>query len=486
MLRAFELLSLAPGARVPSVPAETSRAEPSSRGRASSNRTHGRWRVSLWATLALLLIAALAPGASQAQRRFPNIVVLSVDTLRWDRLSTHGYSRPTSPHMDALGKRGAVFERARTPEPLTAPAMISIFTGLHPHDHGATRNGLAMRPNLPSWTRILAGKGYKTSAFVGNWTLRPGLSGLEEHFDEYEAILDRKRWGLFLGEATADDLNESALAWLDDHLEADDGWPFLLWVHYVEPHAPYRFHKEVASRLGIRDRDDASDRYDTEVARVDRSIGDFLVELQMKVDREDLLIVLLSDHGESLGEHDYWGHGRHLYDATLHIPLMMTWEGRISQQRVQPLASSLDIGPTLFGLLGLESPQAFAGFDWSDHLAGGPAPTGRITYHQAHKGAVQRRGNKNARRQGLLEVGLVEGSSKELIRVKNDAVHRLFDLAADPGELVSAAPEGAVPSDTLEAWLERVREGLVLSDELPPPALDAESIEQLRALGYID
>ena len=441
------------------------------------------------AVIALGILSVVGTGYAEG-RRFPNILVLSVDTLRYDRLSIHGYDRPTSPHIDNLMRNGVRFEQARTVEPLTAPSMASVFTSLYPHDHGASRNGLRMRPELPSWPQMLGGRGYKVAAFVGNWTLRNELLGLGEHFGTYEEVLNRKRWGIFLGEATAGDLNAQSLNWLETHLKNDGDWPFLLWVHYVEPHAPYRYWSKPARRLGIKNREKRSDRYDTEVAFVDNAIGELLSEVLMRVPSEDLLVIFLSDHGESLGEHGYWGHGRNLHDVGLRVPLGMMWRGKVPANHVVDApASLLDIGPTILGLLGLPVPNAFDGHDWSPQLLqGAEEPLGRTTFHQAHKGAVKRRRNTQARRLGLLEVGIVKNAvSKEILRVKNEPPSRsLFDLNADPDELRSPVAKGSEPSDELREWLNRVRVGLEASDELPPPSLDQESLDQLRALGYIE
>lgn len=436
----------------------------------------------------VLLLAIVGPA--HAARRFPHVLVISVDTLRYDRLSGNGYSRATSPHIDSLMRRGVTFDQARVPEPLTAPSMVSFFTSLDPHQHGATRNGIPMRPNLESWPKILQERGYKTAAFVGNWTLRNEVSGLGEHFEDYEEVLSRKRWGLFLGEANANDLNEDALDWLEEHLQSDDkDWPFFLWVHYVEPHAPYRFHKEFASRLGGVRGDDPSDRYDTEVAYVDKVVGDLLSDVAMRVPSEDLMVVFMSDHGESLGEHGYKGHGRHLYDVTLHIPMSITWPGKLEPRTIDAPASSLDVAPTVLSLLGLKPPEGLAGVDWRPVLwDGADADTSRTTYHQAHKGAVQRRSNTKARRQGLLEVGLATATGKEKLRVKNpnQPEHYVFDLLKDPGENRNTVGRDTSPSHELTLWLASVVEGLNASDELPPPTVDDEKLEQLRALGYID
>ena len=252
------------------------------------------------------LHVVLTPLAGVANAdRLPDILLISVDTLRADRLSSYGYRRHTSPRIDEFLGRGMRFAQARTPTPLTAPAMASVMTSLAPHEHGSTRNGIRVRANLAAFTSFLERRGYETAAFVGNWTLKPELSGLDEHFETYEAILNRKRWfGLAKSEATADDISAEALAWLADREE--DG-PFLLWVHYVEPHAPYQLQREFLPQIGLKGSGTLSlnKRYDSEVAFVDDRVGKFLDGAGEHIDVDETLVVFLSDHGESLGEHGY-------------------------------------------------------------------------------------------------------------------------------------------------------------------------------------
>jgi arylsulfatase A-like enzyme len=343
---------------------------------------------------------------------------------------------------------------------------------------------------MGSLARALGRRGYRTAAFVGNWTLRDRISGLGEHFQQYDEVFTRKRWlGLFKGEATGEDLTEAALAWLDEH-QAAQRRPFLLWVHYVEPHAPYRLHAEHAGRLGIPLHGEAtrSDRYDTEVAFADREAG----RLLDRIERDpalagNTLVVFTADHGESLGEHGDWGHGRTLYEAPLRIPLGFAWPGRLRPQVVESPALILDVAPTVLSLVGLPVPEGFRGFDWSPVLTRGAAPPlRRAMWFEAHKGAVltaQERGN--ARRKGLLEVARIEGDRKEIYRL-GERVLRLFDLVRDPGETRDLAGGAAAPSGDLQAWLERVGRGLTASDRLAPADLDAESLAKLRALGYAD
>jgi len=417
----------------------------------------------------------------------PSVLIVSVDTLRADRLGSYGYKRNTSPNIDALLARGARFSQARAVEPLTAPSLASMLTSLDPHEHAATRNGLRLRADLLSFPKIFKRRGWETAAFVGNWTLQDKITGLGEHFEEYSEILDQARWfGFFKGEATAEDLTARAIDWIEARDGAESGEPFLLWVHYVEPHAPYVLQKEFQEQIGAGTSSDKRYRYDTEVAFVDHYVGELLEGANGAVEAEDLITVFLSDHGESLGEHDYWGHGRHLYEPSLHIPMGITWPESITPRVVEAPAMITDLAPTLLGLVGLTVPDFYSGYDWGAVLQGGAEPMGRVTYYQAHKGAVQRRdAPKHVRTRGLLELARIEGSSKEILRTTNGR-RRLYDLASDPRELRLLEAFGEPISEDLGAWARRVREGLVRSDELPPPALDEADIEQLRALGYID
>ena len=431
-------------------------------------------------------------AAAPAPQRFPNVLVLTIDTLRTDRLGSYGYRRPTTPNLDRLLARGVRFAQARTVEPLTNPSVCSMFTSRYPHEHGATRNGLRLRSGLPSLPRALGRRGFRTAAFVGNWTLRDRISGLGEHFGQYEEVFTRKRWlGMFKAEATAEDLTDAALEWLDargsDH---NDRRPFLLWVHYVDPHAPYRLHPELATALGIDSRGEVSrgDRYDTEVAFVDREAGRLLNRIQGDPRlAAETLVVFAADHGESLGEHGDWGHGRTLYDTALRIPLGIVWPGHLRPQTVAAPAVNLDVAPTVLGLLGLPQPPTFGGFDWTPVLTAGASPPHRTLWFQAHKGAVlsaQEAGN--ARRHGLLEIAILDGDRKEIFR-PNDRTHRLYNLAADPQETRDLARQTPT-SPSLTAWLTQVTAGLTTSDRLaaPLPALDADSLAKLKALGYAD
>jgi arylsulfatase A-like enzyme len=441
-------------------------------------------RLARGATLLFLIGIASAARAEQPEA----VVIVTVDALRADRLSGYGYERRTSPEIDALLDDGLRFDAARTVEPLTGPAMCSMITGSEPHEHGATRNGLRIREGLESLPRVVAAHGWETAAFVSNWTLKDKLTRLAGHFDHYGEVFTRRRWfGLLNSEATAEDVTDGALEWISVHRQASAPAPFLMWVHFVEPHAPYRFHEEYADRLGITDRDPKrQDRYDTEVAAVDAAIGRLIRGIEKHVPPDGMIVVFAADHGESLGEHDYWGHGRYLYEPSLRIPLGLRWKGTVEQRVIERQATILDIAPTVLDLLGYDIPDSFDGISWADAARGRELPPVRTLCYQAHKGAVHGEHDVDRKRsKGLLSVGIVNGDRKEILRVKNNS-HSVFDLEEDPAELVNLVEGNGLPSDSLLECLGVISEGLGALDRLTANKLDDETIEQLKALGYID
>ncbi|MBZ0113079.1 MAG: sulfatase [Thermoanaerobaculia bacterium] len=440
--------------------------------------------------IAGFLVALVASDPAVQARRFPNVIVVTVDTLRADHLSSYGYSRLTSPNIDQLLADGARYSEARTIEPLTNPALSSLVTSLYPHQHGSTRNGLPIRPGLASFTKQLNQRGFESAAFVGNWTLKREISGLDEHFTEYREVFSRKRWLVIKGEATAADITEQALEWMQQQVEESPDKPLLLWVHYVEPHAPYRTQRSVLPQLGLPRAGDnlpALDRYDSEIAFVDRWIGKLVEGVDRLTPPEDNLIVFAADHGESLGEHRYWGHGRNLFEPALRIPLGFRWKGRLQPQVVDQPATILDIGPTVLGLIGYPADDAYEGYDWTPQLAtpGSPLPAvpSRTTLLQAHKGAVQGvEDKKRARERGLLQIGLVHNGIKEILGLPNKVY--VFDLVEDPDE-DHDREVAQRPSTELEQWFESVQQGLIGADGLPVPSLDAEDQDRMRSLGYL-
>jgi arylsulfatase A-like enzyme len=449
-----------------------------------------RRKTTVTAASALLWLAVSLPAWAESRPRRPSVVVITVDALRADRLGCYGYDKETSPTIDRLLSRGLRFERAWTPEPLTGPAMCSMVTGLEPHEHAATRNGLRMQPGLNSLPKILAENGWKTAAFVGTWTLKNNLTLLGEHFETYGERLERRRWfGILNSEATCEDVTDDALEWIGEGRKKGPDKPFFLWVHYIEPHAPYRFQKQYADRLGVnRDKLTKRDRYDTEIAAVDDSIGRLLDGVRQAVDDKDLLVIFTADHGESLGEHSYWGHGRYLYEPSLRIPLGIVWPGVVPVGTVESQATLLDLMPTLLDLFDIEIPEELPGASWAATIRGADELAERVGCYQAHRGAVHgdsARDSDKKRSKGLLWVGVIEGDRKEIVKVSRQVI-QIYDLGTDPKEVDNLAPIDAKPTDALAACFARIADGLGSLDKLAVQKLDDETVEQLKALGYLE
>ncbi len=441
------------------------------------------------AEIAVIVVAAVLTAPLVAAGDGPSVLVITVDALRADHLGIYGYTRPTSPNIDRLMSKGLLFERAWTPEPLTGPAMCSMITGVPPHEHAATRNGLRMEAGLDSLPKTLARNGWSTAGFIGAWTLKNNLTLLGDHFETYGERLQRRRWfGIINSEATGEDLTDDALEWATQHHEEDGGRPFFLWVHYVDPHAPYRFHEEYAERLGVNEgKLTRVDRYDTEIAAVDTAIGRLLEGIEDLVADDNLVIVFTADHGESLGDHNYWGHGRYLYEPSLRIPLGIVWKGRIRPGTATSQATLLDLAPTLLDLVGVAAPEELTGSSWASAARGGDAPPERTHCYQAHRGAVHggTHDSDQKRSKGLLSVGVIEDDSKEILRIIGKE-HLRFDLTEDPLELDNLVTPNSAPSEALLACFATVSQALGVLDRLATQKLDDETVEQLKALGYLE
>jgi arylsulfatase A-like enzyme len=302
-------------------------------------------------SLPLLAIAsdACAQVAPAAPRR--NLVVIVVDTLRADRLSCYGYAKPTTPRFDALAKRGLRFERAYGTAPWTLPSTASLLSGLQPEMHRGTHFFASLSPDCRLLAERLEGDGYATAAFVGNYFVQP-LFGFERGFAQYDegCMVDR-------GGVNSDKISDAAIAWLDQHAKGDgakgDGAqppkPFLLYLHYFDPHYNYWEHdgftfggedtervfsgadiyalRDQQKRFDVRDRERLSSLYDSEVAFTDHHVGRVLDHLAALGRDGDTCVLLTADHGEALGEHGWIGHTIQLYEESVRIPLIVAGPG---------------------------------------------------------------------------------------------------------------------------------------------------------------
>lgn len=405
----------------------------------------------------------------------PNILLVSIDTLRADRLGCYGYIHDTSPNIDALAEKGLLFEDVMCEVPLTAPSMGSMLTSRYPRMNGTTRNGLRLPPETRTVAQQFQDAGYHTFCVQSNWTLKGKLSGIDRGFDVYDDAFEEKRWGIIKGERSGPRVTELAKRYLDERA-ADK--PFFGWVHYTDPHAPYEKHdgfNPAGLSFRVKKKQRVRAKYDSEVAFTDAQVAELLAHVP-----ENTTILFVADHGESLYEHNYLGHGRKIYQDNLHIPLIIKGEG-IAPGREQRPARGIDIGPTLLGLAGLEKAEGMLGLD----LLRDPLPEERPRVMETYGGAVPKipgarsiMANAGPMLQGVLLEGwklIVSGGGNE----------ELYYLPEDTGELKNLAGEKqekvAELREMIQQWDELTNKG-----ESGGGTLSAEDMEALESLGYIE
>jgi len=414
--------------------------------------------------------------------------VISLDTTRADHLSLYGYALPTSPSLDRFAAKAVVFESARTVVPLTGPSHASLFTSLYPHQHGAFRNGIPLRKDVVTLARILSARGYDCAAFVSGWTLKGKLCGLQEGFRIYDEAFTQ-RYKLLNRERPAEDVTKAVGAFLDSGRYSR---PLFLFVHYFDPHDPYRQHEGFreslrarAAALGWNLPDKVCD-YDNEISYMDHHLGELLLHMEKRGLLEHAVLWIVGDHGESLGEHGYWGHGRRVYEPNLRIPMVLyapAWF-RTPARIPQPV-TTLDVLPTLLGLLSehLEG-LPLEGRNLSGYLAQGqPLPEERL-YFETFKGTLRSLTKVLAPEVPPLPslLGYLQGNLKFILGNEGNSLE-IYDLSSDTIESENLAAKGAHPLSPSEilSWYEQGRSRQPVSVEMAP-----EDLEGLKSLGYIN
>jgi len=417
-----------------------------------------------FAVPALALLAACASCASPEKASVPalagpNLLLVTVDTLRPDRLSCYSEAHLRTPAIDALAARGVLFERAFSHAPLTLPSHANILLGATSPAHGVVDNGLAVVPReFPSLAKTLQAAGYATAAFVSAFPLDSRF-GLDEGFDVYDDRYPaRAAAALDFPERRAEKTVASALEWLS----AQRG-KWFLWVHVFDPHAPYAPPEPYASRF-------AADPYSGEVAYVDGELGRLFAALEARGETARTVVVLTADHGESLGEHGEMTHGYFAYNATLWVPLVVAGPA-IGPRRVKDPVSHVDLFPTACALLGLDAPPGLQGRSLRPLLEG-RSMKDRPIYFEAleaslHRGAAPLR-------------GLLDGGKKYF----DSPIPELYDIAEDFDETADLSAR------TDLAPFKKALAGKIAADSSPLAAeavrrTDRETAERLRSLGYV-
>lgn len=452
---------------------------------------------------------AECPAWSDPSDPGTSVILIVADTLRADHLSLYGYERPTSPVLENWARRGAVFERAYASSPWTLPSFASIHTGQSPSTHaagllvpetgddsqreagrmvihGETKLFASLDPDSSTLAEILCSAGYATAAVVNNPFLHPifGIDRGFEHYD-YDAGDDATM-------RRADEMVDRALAWISDHA----GAPFFLLLHLFDPHMNYdapephrgRFSgvtgsgwalpvhdtprlRSTARNVKPVDRRFIEAAYDEEIAFMDAQLGRFMNRLERRGITGNSLVVFTADHGEELFDHESFGHGHTLFEEQLRVPLLLIGTG-VERGHYSIPVSIIDVAPTILDALGMEPPQAMEGVSLWDVATGVARPPVRLIY-------AERRGS------GPEHKAVIQWPYKLIVEA-GTGERRLYDLVADPAEQHDLEERRPQLFSLLGASLEerfRLDEGRT---SVPGAQLDIETLQRLRALGYLE
>lgn len=458
-------------------------------------------RVRIAAGLAALaFLGAAVWFFSTLSWRRPNVILITVDTLRTDHLGAYGYERQTSQHLDRFAEESVLFRHAYAHAPSTNPSLASLMTAHYPHETATVSNFHTLPSEAVTLAELLKAEGYLTAAVVGNPSLARG-AGFEQGFDVYEDDMDRvvRYADAFRLERQAPSLTQAAMAWLDGHHEET----FFLWVHYMDPHGPYvppasfaapftamlaaegeafpvraqtspptgRFIPEYQQLGDHRDPHYYVAQYDGEIRWFDYWFGSLVAHIRKLELLENTLIIFTADHGEGLGEHEfYFNHDYFVYDELIWVPLLVRLPGGASGgKEIVKRVAHVDILPTVLDAVGVSASERVGGETL--FRDGGEA----VIYAEAVVDGVARGAVIHA------DLKLVQGPDGD----------ELYDLRADAGEVTNLlaveSPQARAASVAdLRARLKDLRERDRLALGSPRPRrLNQEMLRKLEALGYV-
>jgi choline-sulfatase len=412
-----------------------------------------------------LLLPALAAAATDP----PNVILITLDTVRADRMGFLGSKLGLTPQLDALASEGVVFEHAYSQAPITPVSHATILTGTFPQYHGIRNFGDRLPASVPFLPEILHAQGYHTGAFVGSIILDPKngfASGFERGFDVYNAGFHRQKTGE-RREASMQRRGEVTLGYALEWLGQQRGGPFFLWFHLWDAHDPYNPPEPFRSRF-------PKAPYNGGIAYVDATVGKLLDYLRKQGLYDNTLIAVAADHGESLGDHGELTHSIFLYDATIHVPMLLKLPGnRFVGQRVSSAASLVDLAPTVLEALGQTPPPAMQGGSLLP-LIGNPHPGNRPSFAT---------GDHSERSFGWSALVSVRMGSKLYVRAPSP---ELYDLASDPGAKTNLYPDNHAAAVRfaiqVDNFVKRMSTG---APQALQDGLDEKSREKLSALGYV-
>ena len=420
-------------------------------------------------SLAVLVTASLlfwASAAFAAPNAAPNVVVITIDTLRADHVGCYGYRQIHTPNIDALAADGARFERAYTAVPVTLPSHTVMFTGTYPmrsgmHDFAANKLG----PGQPTLASVLKDHGYVTGAVIGSAVLDSRF-GLNRGFDFYYDHFDFNR----LQESNLEEMERPGNLVADvtlDWLGRNDQKKFFLWMHLYDPHYPY--HPPFPYAAEYKDHP-----YDGEIAFADSQVGRLIHFLKSKGLYGNTLIVLSGDHGESLGEHGEKYHGFFIYNATLHVPFIIHLPGAAAPRVVPDLVNLADLMPTVLQAVRIGIPEQVQGHDLLPLIrTKQPTEDDRNLYAETFLPRLHFNWSE------------LRGIETENYHFIDAPKPELYDLKNDPGETHNLFGEKKAVAEVMRARLAKLIQEYSAGGELAEKTgLDPALMERLKSLGY--
>ncbi|NWG13918.1 MAG: sulfatase-like hydrolase/transferase [Acidobacteria bacterium] len=422
--------------------------------------------------LGLPAILLCADRTTPQSPRLPSgktpVVLVTIDTLRADRLSCYGYTKSKTANIDSLAQDGVLFENAFVQTPITLPSHASILTGTYPMYHKVQDVVGRLREGVPTLAEAFKQNGYATGAFVGStvlssrWGLNRGFDVYDDRFDVREGLRQADFDRL---ERRADDVLTPALAWLEANAKSS----LFMWLHLFDPHDPYTPPPPFA--------DEYKDRpYDGEIAYVDVTLGKFFARLKSLGLYDRSLIVFLSDHGESLGEHREMHHGYFIYDATIRVPLILKFPAaRLRGTRLRNRVRSVDIAPTILQQVNIPVPVSMQGESLLAMTTGKRASLDLPVYSETYYPKVH------------FNWSPLFGFQPSQFKYIDAPENELYDTQNDAGELNNIVESNRALAARLKSDLLAFRGRYTAAGASSDAArqLDPETVSRLKSLGYV-
>jgi arylsulfatase A-like enzyme/Flp pilus assembly protein TadD len=416
------------------------------------------------AVAGFIVFRLLVPGAKIKQDSNLNVLLVTLDTTRADRLGCYGHSRARTPNLDGLAAGGVRFENVYCQVPLTTPSHCSILTGTYPLYHQVHNNGsYALPAEVTTLAEILKARGFQTAAFVGSFTVDSRL-GLGQGFDVYDdQLAEGQAFKPLNAERKAEKVYAAFRRWLD----SGEKQPFFCWVHFFDPHIPY----EPPAPYSV---DFADSPYDGEISYMDHYVGQVIASLREKSLLSRTLVVLAGDHGEAFGEKVEAGHGVFLYDGTLKVPLIFQAEGHLPKGAViKSRVRLIDIAPSILDMLGLPLPNEIQGTSLLPYIAGREKKD-LSSYLETYFPREN---------YGWSElIGFVDGDWKYIKAPKPE----LYNLKTDPQETQNVLGQEGRNAELLRERLAETSAKYSSGLSASKRELTSEEREKLRSLGYVD